>query len=169
MITNQLVIGIGSPFGDDQAGWKVIEYLEEGVLPGSLNILKLDRPGPELINHLKGFDRVTLIDALLDQKADAGKTLELSLEHLEQLTAASTHGFGLAQTLALAKALGQLPEDLRIFAITGTRFQPNDCLNPTVKTAAQELAQRLVDEHQTAIGKGGVGSLGSSSSSSSPS
>ncbi len=166
MNTEELVIGIGSPFGDDQAGWEVIKHLELISCPASLVTLRLDRPGPELINNLQGYERVILVDALFDQQMAAGEARELTFEQLEQTQSSSTHGIGLAQTLALARALGQLPAKLKILAISGTRFQPNDRLSPEVKAAAHKLAQRLVAEHQMAIGKGGVGSLGSSSSSS---
>ncbi len=162
-----LIIGIGSPFGNDRAGWQVVQLLSGLPLPPYVKLLCLDRPGPELIAQMQGQDRITLIDAILSQEHPPGSCLELNLDQLAHANSNSSHGFGLAQTLALAQALGQLPARLRLFGITTSDISEREGTTEDVTTAAKALAQRLACEYQTAIGSGGVGSLGSSSSSSS--
>jgi hydrogenase maturation protease len=58
------IIGIGSPFGADQAGWRAIDLLSEAGLP-DCELLKLDRPGSELLRYFEDAQYVVLIDAVL--------------------------------------------------------------------------------------------------------
>ncbi len=110
------VIGIGSPFGGDQLGWKVIKrlqkkYSENIAKQKHLVFLSLDRPGPALLEHFKGAGRVILIDALTGSE-QPGQVQRLTLEDIERFkpAAISSHGFGIGETLKLAKALGQRQE-----------------------------------------------------------
>lgn len=52
------VLGIGSPFGDDQAGWKVAEALKQQLsvcpsISAYVHIESIDRPGIRLIELIK--------------------------------------------------------------------------------------------------------------------
>ncbi|GAA0796085.1 hydrogenase maturation protease [Marinobacterium sediminicola] len=162
-----LIIGIGSPFGDDQVGWRVIDQLRQMGLPSAIQLLSLDRPGPELIEQMQGGASVTLIDAVISEQHPVGCCLELDPDQLAQLDTCSSHGFGLSNTLALAQQLDQLPTRLRIFGVSIRTPGMGDGVSEEINAAAHALAQQLAEEYQTAIGMGGVGCLGSSSSSSS--
>lgn len=163
MTAPELIIGIGSPFGDDRAGWAVIEGLQAASPPATLKLLSLDRPGPELIELMQSQGRVTLIDALLTEDYPPGQCMALTPAQLAQANSTSSHGFGLAQTLSLARALNQLPEDLQLLTITIKQTSVDTAMSPEVASAAEALARQLLKAHQTAMGSGGVGSLGSSS------
>lgn len=162
-----LVLAVGSPFGDDQAGWLVIEQMRQMMLPLQLQLLYMDRPGPALIEQMQGYASVTLIDAIQTDQYPPGCWLKPNLRQLAQHGSSSSHGFGLSETLALAQQLDQLPPKLRLLGISIRRTVVGEGVSEAVTAAAQALAQRLAHEYQTAIGSGGVGSLGSSSSSSS--
>ncbi len=56
---------------------------------------------------------------------------------------ASTHGFGVADAIALARSLGRLPQRLDIYAIEGADFGYGDGLTPAVAAAVDELADEL--------------------------
>lgn len=165
MTAPELIIGIGSPFGDDRAGWTVIDCLRAASPPDTLKLLSLDRPGPELIELMQSQGRVTLIDALLTEDHPPGQCITFTPAQLAQANSTSSHGFGLAQTLSLARALHQLPKDLQLLAITIKETSPDTAMSPEVASAAKALARQLLKAHQTAMGSGGVGSSGSSSSS----
>ena len=47
----------------------------------------------------------------------------------------STHGFGLAEALELARALGQLPRRCIVYAIEGASFETGAPLSPEVAAA----------------------------------
>ena len=56
------IIGLGSPFGDDQVGWRVIELLQDRLDP-QVDLVALDRPGAALINWMAGAQRLVIVDA----------------------------------------------------------------------------------------------------------
>jgi hydrogenase maturation protease len=117
-MTRCLVIGIGSPFGGDQIGWEVVDALSGRKLLGEgTEYLKLDRPGSQLFNVLNTTERVVLIDAM---KASTNADM-LSLTPDELLVndcLVSSHGFGVAEALALARAIHGLPSRLDIIGVS---------------------------------------------------
>ncbi|MDZ7661879.1 hydrogenase maturation protease [Thiohalophilus sp.] len=111
-----LVAGIGSPFGADQLGWQVIDALQEhsqaDAMLSQCQFSKLDRPGAGLIETLQGYERVVLIDAVQAGKP-RGTVIRLDAGQVgEQAAGLSSHNFGVAEAVALARAMGQLPEEL---------------------------------------------------------
>ncbi len=135
------VIGIGSPFGDDAAGWRVIEHLR-GRVPEGVELLALDRPGAALLRWFEGMDGVVLIDAIRSG-GRPGAVRSLSLDALDGLPESpSTHGFGLAHALRLAGAMGVLPPRVAIHAIELGGLE-RDGLTPEVEAAARALAESL--------------------------
>ena len=55
------IFGIGSPSGDDQAGWLAVDALLATNLV-DVQIEKMDRPGSNLISLMENASRVILID-----------------------------------------------------------------------------------------------------------
>ncbi len=167
------VIGIGSPFGDDRAGWVVLEQLAQHSLPEGVELITLDRPGPDLINWLERDIKTILIDAAQTTAFPAGHWMPLDIDQLDSSEDLSSHGFGLAPTLKLAQALGGLPHQLRLFGIciAPRSSQPEgSTLSSSVMAGAGQLATWLADQlacasgpFYTATGSGGGGSIGSSS------
>lgn len=141
---SHLVIGIGSPFGDDRAGWAVIEQLNAMPLPPGMDLLDLDRPGPTLIEKMQGYDTVTLIDAVQTDEHPPGTCLELTPERLASLPPVSSHGFGLAHTLQLASTLTQLPPRLHLLGLCmPTAPSISDDLSLEMQAGVLQLALKL--------------------------
>ncbi len=118
------IIGIGSPFGDDLAGWDAVDklaeehWVQEKLQAGNMTLLKLDRPGMCLLDYLKPYDYVILIDAVYSPKHSPGMILKLRQEELDQLkNPSSSHNLGVAEALAMGKTLGTLPPRLEIWGI----------------------------------------------------
>ncbi|MBL3600116.1 MAG: hydrogenase maturation protease [gamma proteobacterium endosymbiont of Lamellibrachia anaximandri] len=110
------VIGIGSPFGADQLGWLAIEALQEVALP-DLELIRLDRPGSGLLRYFEDVERVLLIDAVATD-SEPGEVKLLNPADLSQSSClTSSHGFGVAEALALAKTLETLPAELWVAGI----------------------------------------------------
>ena len=125
------VIGIGSPFGSDQAGWKAIEYLEQAPHSDDLQLITLDRPGAALVDHFRDTPQVILIDAIKGQ-AEIGSISEIDLANIDSNDLSlSTHGFGVIEAIQLATALDCLPSKLSILGIE-TNGLEDACL-PTRK------------------------------------
>jgi hydrogenase maturation protease len=55
----------------------------------------------------------------------------------------STHAFGLAEAIELARALDELPQRLVIYAIEGKAFESGAALSPEAAAAVESLAVRV--------------------------
>ncbi len=142
------VIGLGSPFGDDRAGWQVIERLK-GRLPAQIELLALDRPGAALINWMYEIDHLILIDAALASAHDP-PWFEVTEDRLSDAGGrVDTHSLGLAETLQLARTLGCAPARVSIYAIgvrESCQSQPDPQLPHTVEALAGFLISALADK-----------------------
>ena len=116
------IIGVGSPFGDDRLGWVAAESLQRspvlnGLEPGRIVISILDRPGAMLLTLWDEADHVILIDGVRSG-AVPGTRHRLSVSDLAgSRLPATSHGFGVAAALELARVLGNLPDRLLLYGI----------------------------------------------------
>lgn len=135
------ILGIGSPFGADRLAWQAIDHLAGLALDGC-ELVKLDRPGSGLLAAFRGVEHLILLDAVAIDAQPGGVSLldPRQLQRLSQST--SSHAFGVAQALDLAKQLDQLPERLQLVGIhTGADIYTP----PTLDTGAlEELIRSLV-------------------------
>lgn len=118
------VIGIGSPFGADQLGWRVVDALRaDQSLPG-IGLLQCRQPS-ELPQLLAGCKKAVLVDAALAGR-EPGTLLRLGIGDLPAAgLAVSSHGFGVSEAVQLAGVLGSLPAGLVVLALeTGSPEQP---------------------------------------------
>ena len=133
------ILGIGSPSGDDQAGWLTVEAL----LTLGVGAVKLDRPGANLIPLLEKADWVILVDAT------QGNGRAGDIRHFGRNDWAgyggglSSHGFGVLDALMLAQALGSLPFRLDLYGIEIRSANPGGSPGEEVLAAALRLAQRI--------------------------
>ena len=115
-MTGPRIIGIGSPLGADQAGWAVVAAMAERA-PGAAVYERLDRPGADLVARLEMGGDLVLVDAMRAGLV-AGEVRELATDELAGGgPLLSSHGFGVAEALALAESLGALPPGLRVFGV----------------------------------------------------
>ena len=63
-----------------------------------------------------------------------------------QLSSGSTssHAFGVAETIALARILGKLPPCFIVYAVEGACFAPGAAMTPTVAAAAETVARSVL-------------------------
>jgi hydrogenase maturation protease len=145
------VIGVGNAWrGDDAAGLMVVRRLREEHLAGVTVCESQATPG-ELQEAWKDADRVIVADAVASGgppgaiyrfDAHAGEVpVELS-------GSPSSHGWGVAEALALGRVLGELPACLIIYGIAGRNFDPGQDLSPEVAAAIPELVRRIKGEIQ---------------------
>ena len=141
------VLGIGSPSGDDQAGWLTADALRVCVrgtqVSSEIVIEKLDRPGASLILAMANASWVILVDAM-QSAGPAGR-----IQHFNQTDwpgygrGLSSHGFGVLDTLALARELGCLPVRLDLYGIEISQALPGTQPTQGIQTAAVQLAERI--------------------------
>jgi hydrogenase maturation protease len=145
------IIGIGSPLGDDAAGLEVASRIAAAP-PQNVDVIASDRPGVGLVDLLEGADDVLIVDAVRSG-APVGTLHEVSLEDVaaKGIRHASSHAFGVAEALALARELGRLPPRVCVLGIetSATADAPTE-LGDTIRGAidratarAREWAARL--------------------------
>jgi hydrogenase maturation protease len=131
---------------DDGAGPAVARGLRDEVR-ARVRVYEGEPVG--LIEEWEDADAVIVIDAV-SSGAPPG-----TIHHLDplaepipaELSQSSTHAFGLAETIELARTLDRLPAQLTVYGIEGERFTAGKELSPAVMTAVEgvglELRERL--------------------------
>lgn len=141
------IIGLGSPFGDDRAGWEAVAHLATAELPPGIDVHACSSPATDLLPALRGARRVVLVDAIAAGKP--GKILRCDRTALRRYRRSlSSHGVDLNTVLDLAEALGELPADV---ALVGVSIDPAHTgaagtLSGPVAAALPRLARAVLDE-----------------------
>lgn len=116
------IFGIGSPFGCDQLGWYAVDLLlqQENIktyIQQGLIIEKLDRPGIQLLEHMKDAQTVYLIDAIKIGTA-AGAIHRLENQQIEKVNSPlSSHNLKIGETVHLGRVLNNLPANIILYGI----------------------------------------------------
>jgi hydrogenase maturation protease len=143
----RLIIGIGNPDrGDDAAGRAAVARLKARV-PQDTRVVESDGEATDLLALISEADDVILIDAAMSGAAPG--TIGRFEAHDAPLPAArfgmSTHGFGLAEAIELARTLGQLPQRCVVYAIEGRSFAHGDRPSPEVEAGIENVVVRILD------------------------
>jgi hydrogenase maturation protease len=139
------ILGIGSPSGDDQAGWLVADALLAGGLV-EVDIEKLDRPGAGLISLLDGAAWVILVDAM-QGGGQPGRIRRFDRKDWPTYShGLSSHGFGVLDALSLAQALGSLPPRLDLYGIEMGSVNPDEEAGDNIQAAVRQLAKHIAAE-----------------------
>jgi len=131
--------------GDDAAGPRVAELLRAAGLPDGVEIREHWGEGGDLMDHWQGVEVVILVDAARSGAA-AGTLHSLDARHApvpRGLFHSSSHRFGAAEAVELARVLGRLPGQVRLYAVEGRSFALGEDLSPEVEDAAKRLAARI--------------------------
>jgi hydrogenase maturation protease len=142
------VIGIGSPFGDDRAGWMVAELLAgSGQVVADaeqLTVTACRSPGGELPALLAKADIAIVVDAVMNGGAPGTvyrltdpRLLAFAGDHL------SSHGMSLQATLELARALGELPKIVLIYGIEAASAETESVMNDNVLEAIPRVREQI--------------------------
>lgn len=143
-----LLIGIGYEYrSDDGAGLVAVRALMARELPGTQGIESLS-DGAELMELWKSATKVILIDAV-SSGGIPGAVYRFDA-HAQPIPARlsflSTHAFGLAEAIELARALHLLPKYLVVYAIEGQNFAMGIGLSREVEKAVQEVLEQVTCE-----------------------
>lgn len=143
-----LVAAIGNQDrGDDGLGPLVAARLA-GRLPAGVDVMTRSGDMLALIEDWASADALVLVDAAAALTAP-GRIHRIDLATSElprELALASTHAFGLADAIALARAIGRAPAHIIVFAVEGARFEAGAPMTPEVAAAADTVAMRIVAE-----------------------
>lgn len=137
------ILAVGSPAGDDRAGWHVADLLRRQGIKSIETIQNVD----DLLGHLSPDQRVILIDACCSGAA-IGSTFRLQWPdpQIADRGGVSSHGIDIPYVLKLAEALGRLPRETILYAIEIDSSEPQAAMSPAVIAAAEETAARIIEE-----------------------
>jgi hydrogenase maturation protease len=148
-----LIVGIGSPHGDDQAGWRVVDALR-AILSSAIEVREASTPS-QLLDWLDCVGRLIICDAcqvhrrVRDDSAGATQSVhrwQWPTLQVSMLRSAGSHSFGLPQVLQLAERLGRLPQDVIVFGIEGRQFDAFASLSPNVEELIDKVVEKIADE-----------------------
>lgn len=146
MSARTLIVGIGNRMrGDDALGCMIAEKLAGR---SDMEVIEHDGEPASLIERWQGFDRVILIDAVVSGKA-AGTIFRVDLrdQKLSGLSRnASTHAFGVAEAVELARALGKLPRQIIFYGIEAGHFSTGGGLSPIINSALEKIKKQIEEE-----------------------
>lgn len=143
-----LVIAVGNAdCADDGVGPRVAALLARRLEQGARLILHSGEP-LDLIDQWQGARKVVLIDAAAPFSEPAAvhrvDALRSALPAAPART--STHGMGIAEAIALARALDRLPDQLLVYAIEGRCFEPGAPMTASVAAAVRRVADLVCEE-----------------------
>jgi hydrogenase maturation protease len=150
------VIGVGNEWrGDDAAGLLVARRLKEDQLP-EVEIAESRGTVTAVREAWKDAAGVIVVDAVVSggcpgaiyrfNAHGAGVPVELS-------RSPSSHGWGVAEALALGQLFKELPPWLIIYGIEGKNFGPGQEVSQEVEVAIPELVRRIKREIQEWLGR----------------
>ena len=142
------VLGIGSPFGDDQLGWEVVKLLQQrptlqAFIPNQLQLLYCDRPGMHLLELMREAQTVFLIDAV--KTGDQIGTIHRfqNDEIAAVTTSLSTHGLGVAEAMKIGETLQILPPKVLLYGVEIDDVQLQFTRSEPIDQAIETLVIRL--------------------------
>ena len=145
MSIKTLVIGIGNRYrGDDALGCLIADEVRKKV-PETIEVIEHNGEPASLIECWQEYSTVILIDAV-SSGAPAGTIHHIDLQshplpvHFHNY---STHAFGIAEAIELARVLKKLPPNITFYGIEGKSFGTQLHWSAFVRKAARKLEQEI--------------------------
>ena len=140
-----IIIGVGNESrGDDGAGTATARLLKSRIT-SDIAVLEQSGEGTALMDAWHGASRVILIDAVCSgvtpgtiHRVDAAAT-----PLPKSIFPCSSHSFGLADAVEMARALHELPTQVMIYGIEGSSFDEGVSLSPAVEIAIRSVADEV--------------------------
>jgi hydrogenase maturation protease len=150
-VAERLVLGIGNPDrGDDAVGRLVARSLKR-LVPADVRVAERDGEAAALLAELESAQRAWLVDAARSG-ARPGTVHRIDCSAVDLALppgTVSSHGFGVAEAIGLARALDVLPPHCIVYAIETTDFTPGATPSPAVTSAVDVVAARILMELAT--------------------
>ena len=145
------IIGIGQSFrGDDAVGLEAVrrwrEEFNETASRPEVQVEVCELPGLGLLDLFEGADSVLLVDAV-QSGAKVGTIHRIGPEELVAFSADSTsaHGWGVAETLGLARQLGLTLPPIHLIGVEAGQMDLGAGLSPEVEAALPVVCAWIED------------------------
>lgn len=142
-----LVLGIGNTLlGDDGVGVHVAQVLAEKITDENIDVMDTAIDGLNLLDVIRNYERMIVIDAILDEEAEMGTVFRLSMDTIPppSLSGAASHNLNLATTLNIGNKIfpGEIPGEVVIFAVVS---QNVDYVTEEMTGEVQQAVPKIVD------------------------
>lgn len=143
------VIGVGNPYRhDDAAGLVVVDQLRQRFGDDHrVRLIDLDGEPVRMIQAWEGSPSVIIVDAVRSLQP-AGTIHRLPAEQVSAAEATGVslgggHLLGLGEAIDLARALGDLPNELTVYGIEGADFDLGEGVSEAVAEACAVVAGEI--------------------------
>ena len=147
---SRVIIGVGTPMRhDDGVGPAVVEHLgSRHEPPRNVDLVILDGEPTRLIDEWEQRQLVVVIDAVFaGSRPGTVHRIEFGVDPVPPHDAApSSHATGLAEAIALARALDRLPLGLVLLGVEPRDVSLGVGLSPEVEAAVAGVANRALVE-----------------------
>ena len=145
-----LVLGVGNPIlSDDGVGIHIARELKRLKMPG-IDVEELAASGLELLDVVRGYDKVVIIDAIQTTKGKPGELYVLEEKDFEKsIHGSSPHGINIATALALGRKLvpNEMPKEVVFFAVEAEDLvNVSERLTPKVAKALPRIVEKVRKE-----------------------
>ena len=152
-MSSTLVLGMGNPIlSDDGVGLLVADRLRESPLPQDVEVALSEVGGLRLLELVRGFTRVIIIDALRSPAESGRHPGEVHRYEAKDFKGGhrygSAHSIGLDTALEIGHKLGyDMPKEVTVFAIEAEDVETfGEELSPPVAAAAERVFALVREE-----------------------
>ena len=152
-MSSTLVLGMGNPIlSDDGVGLLVADRLRESPLPDHVEVVQSEVGGLRLLELVRGFTRVIIIDALRSPAESGRHPGEVYRYEAKDFKGGhrygSAHSIGLDTALEIGHKLGyDMPDEVTVFAIEAEDVETfGEELSPPVAAAAERVFALVREE-----------------------
>ena len=144
---NILLIGIGNEFrSDDGIGLIIVRQIQNTQL-SSIFVKEASGEGAALMEAWQGYENVIIVDAMVSGAKpgtiliiDANKeTVPANVFHY------STHAFGAAEAIELAREMKLMPPRLLMYGIEGANFSAGITISQAVQESAHHVLEQILN------------------------
>jgi hydrogenase maturation protease len=147
-----LVLGIGNTLlGDDGVGVYAARELAERISDGNVTVMDTAIDGLNLLDVIRNYERLIVIDAILDERAETGTIFRLTQDQIPppSLSGASSHNLNLATTLNIGKSIfpGEIPGEVVVFAVASQNVDyVTEEMTANVKQVLPQVVELVINE-----------------------
>lgn len=148
-MTRALIVGVGSHYGDDRAGWLILDRLQELGFH-DCELRRVSNPA-DILDFMEQRQRLVICDAC--QGAGQPGSIHCWSWPTDRLLARHAHGthdMGLSEVLELATGLGLNPSSVEIWAVEGQTWFPSLNAGAEVCAACEKAAAAIWEKYADA-------------------
>jgi len=144
-----LILGLGNTIlKDDGIGIYVVREIEKHLRDPNVVVKEASLGGLELLELMKGYDHLILIDAMQTGEHEVGTLIKLRAEDLKGGSAMSRHQVSFSDALELGRRLNMdLPEKIDIYGIEVMDiYTLEESCTPEVRARIPAIVDDIIQE-----------------------